>query len=116
MRRLPSWTVSDAFWQRVKPLLPQPTRDPGKTYIRKKGGGRKPLDYRKVFEALSMFFALAYNGKLFRKRFTAVPVPSMPIFGSGKRPEFFWPCGEPGWLNMMKWRAYPGCSKVLIAP
>jgi len=52
MPRLPSWAVSDAFWKRVKPLLPQPTRDPDKSYIRKKGGGRKPLDYRKVFEGI----------------------------------------------------------------
>ena len=52
MPRLPSWTVSDAFWQRVEPLLPQPTRDPNKSYSRKKGGGRKPLDYRKVFEGI----------------------------------------------------------------
>lgn len=53
MPRLPSWAVFDAFWQRVEPLLPQPTRDPNKSYIRKKGGGRKPLDYRKVFEGIA---------------------------------------------------------------
>jgi transposase len=52
MSRLPSWAVSDAFWQRVEPHLPQPTRDPNKSYSRKKGGGRKPLDYRKVFEGI----------------------------------------------------------------
>jgi putative transposase len=52
MTRLPSWAVSDAFWKRVEPLLPPPTRDPNKSYIRKKGGGRKPLDYRKVFEGI----------------------------------------------------------------
>ena len=52
MPRLPSWAVSEAFWQRVEPLLPQPTRDQNKSYIRKKGGGRKPLDYRKVFEGI----------------------------------------------------------------
>jgi transposase len=52
MPRLPSWAVSDAFWLRVEPLLPQPTRDQNKAYIRKKGGGRKPLDYRKVFEGI----------------------------------------------------------------
>src|SRR5665811_655915 len=40
------------FLGAVKPLLPQPTRDPNKSYSRKKGGGRKPLDYRKVFEGI----------------------------------------------------------------
>jgi putative transposase len=43
---------SDAFWELVEPLLPQPSRDPNKSYIRIKGGGRKPLDYRKVFEGI----------------------------------------------------------------
>jgi len=36
-----SWEVSDAFWQRVKPLIPKPLRDPNKTYKRKPGAGRK---------------------------------------------------------------------------
>ncbi len=51
-KRLPSWEVSDALWARVKPLLPQPTREPKKHYRRKPGGGRKPLDYRRVFAGI----------------------------------------------------------------
>ena len=47
-----SWEVSDAFWQRVKPLIPQPKRDPKKKYKRKPGAGRKPIDYRIVFSAI----------------------------------------------------------------
>jgi transposase len=52
MPKISSWEVSDVFWERVEPLLPQPTRDPNKTYIRKTGGGKKPLNYRKVFEGI----------------------------------------------------------------
>lgn len=52
MPKIQSWQVSDAFWERVKPLLPQPVRDPRKRYKRKPGGGRKPLDPRKVFEGI----------------------------------------------------------------
>jgi len=52
MPRIQSWEVSDAFWERVKPLLPFPGRDPKKKYRRKPGGGRKPLDFRKVFEGI----------------------------------------------------------------
>jgi hypothetical protein len=48
------------------------------------------------------------------KRYMAAPVPSMPTFASGKRPGYFWPCGEPGWRNMMKWRVSPGCGRTLI--
>ena len=52
MPTIRSWEVSDAFWERVNPLLPKPGRDPKKKYRRKAGGGRKPLDFRKVFEGI----------------------------------------------------------------
>lgn len=51
-KRLPAWEVSDAFWQRVEPLLPARQRESGKDYVRKPGGGRKPKDARLVFEAI----------------------------------------------------------------
>lgn len=51
--RLESWEVSDAFWERVEPLIPQrPTRRPRRKYKRKPGAGRKPEDRRQVFEAI----------------------------------------------------------------
>jgi transposase len=51
--RLASWEVSDAFWRRVEPLIPQrPTRSKKKFFERKAGGGRKPKDPRLVFEAI----------------------------------------------------------------
>lgn len=52
MPKVQSWEVSDALWERVQPFLPQPQRDPTKTYQRKTGGGRKPLEYRRVFEGI----------------------------------------------------------------
>ncbi len=51
-RRLPAWVVSDAFWQRVEPLIPERQREAAKDYVRKAGGGRKPKDARLVFEAI----------------------------------------------------------------
>ena len=50
--KIRSWEVSDAFWERARKLLPGRKRDPKKTYKRKTGGGRRPLDQRKVFEAI----------------------------------------------------------------
>lgn len=47
-----SWEVSDKFWSFVKPLIPKPKREKDQKYKRKKGGGRKPLDYRKVFSGI----------------------------------------------------------------
>lgn len=51
-KRLAAWKVSDQFWELVKPLIPPHSRDPEKSYQRKPGGGRKPLDSRRVFEAI----------------------------------------------------------------
>ncbi len=50
--RRPSWEVSDAFWERVRPLIPVRQREAGKDYVRQAGGGRKPKDPRVVFEAI----------------------------------------------------------------
>ena len=46
------WEISDAFWEAVKPLIPETVRDPKRVYQRIAGGGRKPLESRKVFEAI----------------------------------------------------------------
>ncbi len=51
-RRVLAWAVSDEFWQRVEPLLPTRQREPGRAYVRKSGGGRKPKAARLVFEAI----------------------------------------------------------------
>lgn len=51
-KRLPAWEVSDAFWRRVEPLLPERRREAAKEYVRKAGGGRKPKEARLVFEAI----------------------------------------------------------------
>lgn len=52
MPRIQLWEVSDAFWERVEPLVPVPERDPQKSYTRRLGGGRKPIPPRRVFEAI----------------------------------------------------------------
>lgn len=52
MKRIQSWEVSDAFWERVEPLVPVLQRDPQRSYKRKVGGGRKPIPPRRIFEAI----------------------------------------------------------------
>ena len=52
MARVQSWEVSDAFWEKVEPLIPPSERDTNKTYRRKPGGGRKPIPSRTIFEAI----------------------------------------------------------------
>ena len=47
-----AWEVGDSFWARVEPLIPKAQREKGKEYQRRKGGGRKPMESRKIFEAI----------------------------------------------------------------
>ena len=51
--KLASWEVSEAFWQRVEPLIAQRAgRVKQGKYRRKPGGGRKPKESRTVFAAI----------------------------------------------------------------
>jgi len=52
-KRIPSWEVSDALWERVEPLIPEPRRDPRRSFQRRLGAGRKPLPRRRVFEGIA---------------------------------------------------------------
>jgi len=47
-----SWTISDGFWAKVEPFIPERKRDATKEYRRAPGAGRKPIPKRKVFEAI----------------------------------------------------------------
>ncbi len=50
--KVKSWEVSDAFWERVEPLVPIRKVDPTKNYVRKPGAGRPAKPARQVFEAI----------------------------------------------------------------
>lgn len=52
MGKVRSWEVSDEFWKRVEPLIPKRVRPRDVSYKRKPGGGRKPMEPRKVFEGI----------------------------------------------------------------
>ena len=47
-----SWEITDEFWEEVKDLIPEKQRDQNKEYKRAAGGGRPPMDSRKVLEAI----------------------------------------------------------------
>ena len=51
-KRVDSWVVTDEFWERVEPLIPERARVKGKEYLRKPGAGRPPKPARQVFEAI----------------------------------------------------------------
>jgi len=48
-----SWTVSDALWSKLEPLVPVSGRSVGRSYQRRAGAGRKPIDARLVFSAIA---------------------------------------------------------------
>jgi transposase len=52
MAKIQSWEVSDAFWEKVEPLIPVSKRDSNRSYRRKAGGGRKPMPPRQIFAAI----------------------------------------------------------------
>ena len=52
MAQIKSWTVSDALWSKIGPLVPARKRPRGRKYQRKPGAGRKPMPARQVFSAI----------------------------------------------------------------
>jgi len=52
MGKLRSWEVSDELWAQVAPMISKRKREKGLKYKRRAGGGRKPLEARKVFEGI----------------------------------------------------------------
>lgn len=52
MAQIRSWTVSDAFWAKVEPLVPVVSRPADGVYQRRPGAGRKPIAARQIFSAI----------------------------------------------------------------
>jgi len=59
MQRIQSREVSDAFWERVEPLVPVRELDPK----RKVGGGRNPIPARRIFEAIIYVLRTGFQWK-----------------------------------------------------
>ena len=69
MAKTKSWEVSDEFWKRVEALIPKVKRDRSKIYMRSKGGGRKPMQPRKIFEAIVYVLRTGIQWKALPKEF-----------------------------------------------
>ena len=61
MKQKRSWKITDELWEAARSLIPKLERDSEKTYRRKPGGGRPPMDPRRVLWAI--FCAQAPCGK-----------------------------------------------------
>jgi len=69
MAQIKSWTVSDALWSRVEPLLPVRKRQRGRRYERKPGAGRKPMVARQVFAAIVYVLRTGIQWKALPRQF-----------------------------------------------
>jgi transposase len=71
MRQKYAWELTDEFWEIAEPLLPRRERDLAKTYRRKPGGGRPPLEPRTVLAAIFYVLRTGIQWKALPKAFGA---------------------------------------------
>jgi transposase len=71
MKQKHSWEITDGFWNQAEPLIPRKERDATKPYRRKPGGGRHPMDPRKVLEAVFYVLRTGIQWKAIPKEFGA---------------------------------------------
>jgi transposase len=69
MPQIKSWTVSDALWSKIEPLVPVRKRQPGRDYERKPGAGRRPLPARHIFSAIVYVLRTGCQWKALPKEF-----------------------------------------------
>jgi transposase len=71
MRQERSWEITDAFWKAAEPLVPKRQRSTEREYKRKPGGGRPPMEPRKVLEAIFFVLRTGIQWKALPKSFGA---------------------------------------------
>jgi transposase len=91
-----SWEVSDAFWAIVEPLIPKPKRDKERQYKRTVGGGRKPIDPRKVFSAIVYVLRTGIQWKALPKEVFGSPSAIHRYFREWEQRGFFLELWERG--------------------
>ena len=84
-----SWEVSDSFWSKVEPLIPKVKRDKTKENQRRKGGGRKPMKSRQIFEAIVLCSPDWNSMESITEKNMAVRAVFTVIFKNGKRKDSF---------------------------
>lgn len=69
MPQIKSWEISEAFWVKVAPFVPQAERPKGRKFLRKPGGGRKPIPDRVIFAAIVYVLRTGLQWKALPKNF-----------------------------------------------
>ena len=98
-----SWEVSDSFWSKVEPLILKVKRDKTKEYQRRKGGGRKPMESRKIFEAIVYVLRTGIQWKALPKEYGSSSSLHR-YFQKWSAEGFFQNSGKKVLHNMMIWK------------
>ena len=104
MSRLPSWAVSDAFWQRIRASLTVPTG----TRVNLIAGEKSVADSRwiiaRCLKVLFMFCAPGVQWNALPKEVYDSPSSIHGLLSPvGEGRGMYEPYGEPGWRNTLKW-------------
>lgn len=81
--------VSDAFWEIAEPLIPRPKRDNNRQYKRMIGGGRKPIEARKVLSAILHVLRAGIQWKALPKDICGSPSAIHRYFKEWEQAGFF---------------------------
>lgn len=117
MGKVQSWEVSDAFWERLKALIPETAkRDSRRRYRRRPGGGRKPMDVRTVFEGIVFVLRTGCHWKALPKERFGSASSIHKYFRLWLKQGFFlslWEAGLAEFDEMegiaWKWQSIDGC-------
>jgi transposase len=66
-----SWELSDELWEKVRTFVPEHRRDEKRTYRGKPGGGRKPIDPRRVLGGIFYVLRTGIQWKALPKEYGA---------------------------------------------
>lgn len=121
MAKTKSWEVSDSFWNCVKPLIPKTEREKDKEYKRKQGGGRKPIEPRRVFEGIVYALRTGCQWKALPKERFGSPSSVHSYFKKWEKAGFFlalWRAGlaEYDALEGIAWKWQSIDGSMLKAP
>jgi transposase len=64
-----TWEISDALWEKAKPLIPVKQREKGRKYKRAAGGGRPSIEARRVFSGIFFVLRTGIQWKALPERF-----------------------------------------------
>ena len=116
MAQIKSWTVSDALWSRIGPLVPVRKRPRGRQYQRKPGAGRKAMPARQVFSAIVYVLRTGCQWKALPKEYGSASAVHA-YFQRWQREGFFlkiWKAGLAEYDEMegiaWRWQSVDGAS------